>query len=195
MGCSPMSINKTIRTTLTAAAASLMLGGCSGIVVYDPPGPQTAFFDGDFEYATHKGAIVTEVRGNPFAMPRDRFRDAVLGHMKGANKGIPADFVAAASARTILPYKVVAAFNVDPATSADELCGGTAQTAAASAAGARLDMVFCFGDDVKTEVAGTATGVKSTNDPRFRELVRLVTLALIPAQDAEDAGDNGGPVN
>lgn len=193
MGCSPMSIRKIIHTTLTAAAASLMLGACSGIVVYDPPGPQTSFYDGDFEYATHKGAIVTEVRGNPFAMPTDRFRDLVLGHMKGANKGIPADFVAAASARTIVPYKVVAAFNVDPATSADELCGGTARTGAASAAGARLDMVFCFGDDVKTEVAGTAIGVKSTADPRFREFVRLVTLALIPAQDSEDVGETAVP--
>ncbi len=176
-----------------AVAAALILGGCSGIVVYEYPGPQRSYYDGDFEYATHKGAIVTEVYGNPFPMPTDRFRDLVLAHMKDAANGPPASYVAAASQTTVASYKVVAVFNAATGSDTDDMCAdGAAVTTTAPGPRVRLDLVFCLGDQVKTEVAGTVSGLTGTADPKFRALVRAVTHAMIPSQDAEDTGDDGG---
>ncbi len=178
-----------------AVAAALILGGCSGIVIYEDPGPQRAYWDGDFEYATHKGAIVTEIHGNPFPMPMDRFRDLVLVHMKDAAKGPPASFVATASQATVAPYKVVAVFNAATGSDTDDMCAdGAAVPRTAPGPRARLDLVFCLGDQVKTEVAGTVSGLTGTADPKFPEFIRSVTHALIPSQDAEDTGDAGGVV-
>ncbi len=172
-----------------AAAAALLLGGCSGIVVYEDPGPQRAYFDGDFGYATHKGAIVTEIYGNPFPVPSDRFRDLTLQHMTDAAKGPPARFVTAASPQTQAPYKVVAVFNAAPGSDADGMCAdGAAEPRTAPGPVVRLDLAFCLGDQVKTEVAGTVGGLTGTADPMFREFVRAVTHAMIPAQDGEDTG-------
>lgn len=179
-----------------ALAAALILGGCAGsIVVYEYPGPQRSYWDGDFRYATHKGAILTEVHGNPFPMPMDRFRDLVLTHMKDAAKGPPASFVATASQGTVAPYKVVAVFNAATGSVTDDMCAdGAAVTRTEAGPRVRLDMVFCLGDEVKTEVAGTVGGLTGTADPKFRDLVRAVTYAMIPSQDGEDTGDDGGDV-
>ncbi len=175
-----------------AVAAALILGGCSGIVVYEYPGPQRSYYDGDFEYATHKGAILTEVHGNPFPMPTDRFRDLVLAHMKNAPSGLPVSFVARQSRETLPGYKVVAVFNAAPGSDADGMCAnGAAEPRTGAGANVRMDLVFCLGDEVKTEVAGKVTSIKDVQDPRFRAFVRTVTYAMIPVQDAEDTGDGG----
>lgn len=188
------SVHKFIIRTLWAAVASSMLSACTGIVVYEFPGPQRSYFDGDFEYATHKGAILTEVHGNPFPMPADRFRDLVLAHMKNAPSGPPVSFVARPSREILLGYKVVAVFNAAPNSDSDGMCAnGAAEPRTGPGASVRMDLVFCLGDEVKTEVAGKITSIKGVQDPLFREFVRRVTHAIIPVGDNEDQGE--GDVN
>lgn len=175
------------------AGALLALAGCSAVTVEDAPPPRFSYTNGDFEYATHKGAIVTEVVGNPFGIARQAFQDRVLSLMKGQNRGRPADFVATGGDRTFAPYKVVAAFNMPPYISGHDLCKGSAALPPPRAGGSplTLGMAFCIGDQLKTDAKGRAATVAGIDDPRFAQLVRGVTEAMIPTHDGLDDGDDG----
>jgi hypothetical protein len=54
-------------------------------MIYGDTSPRASYHQGDFEYAIHRGAIIAEVGGNPFAMTGGRFRDLTLKHMAGIN--------------------------------------------------------------------------------------------------------------
>ena len=112
--------------SLCFATALLALAGCTGVVVNDMPGPRASYFDGDFEYATHLGAIVTQIVGNPFDIPAETFRDAVLRDMQGHARNGSARFVAEPSNQTMAAYKVVAAFDMPPWVDGSVLCKGAA---------------------------------------------------------------------
>ena len=114
--------------------------------------------------------------------------------MQGQNLGPPATFVTHHSKQTLPPYRVVVVFNAETYVSEYDMCRGVAKVPTAAQPGSlRMDMVFCIGDALKTHAAGYVQGLKGTGDPRFKKLVRGVTLALIPIQDAEDQGEPAIP--
>ncbi len=188
-----------MKNILHIGAVSLLalgLGACTGmVVVQDSPGPRHAYFDGDFEYATRDGAIVTEVAGNPFAMPKQRFDDAVRRLMDGQTLGPPVTFANGPTpGKTDPHYKVVVAFNAPPGVSAFDLCRKGAATPTRGTGGeVNMAIAFCIGDDLKSDTSGFTSSVAGSGAPRFAQLVREVTLALIPVQDGEDTGE--GDVN
>lgn len=175
-----------------AMAVVLAVAGCADILVYEVSPPRLSYFDGDFEYATHKGAIVTNIGGDPFAIGSERFGALVRGHMQGASWGAPVEFTASASDRTVPPYKVVAMFNLKPSYDGDDLCRSMdgVETVPPSAARLRLDMAFCFGDAAKSMVWATARNLSGPDDPKFRTLIRDVTLLLIPTFTKQDTDDD-----
>ncbi len=180
--------------SLTCAAVLLAasLGGC-GVVIYDYPGPRGSYYNGAFEYATHRGAIVTELGGNPFAISNERFRDLMLDNMTGNTRGRPADFVTAPSERTLSVYKAVAVFNLATGVDDSDLCDGPGAVAIEPSPGrTRLDIAFCIGDELVSSAWGFATDLSGPDDPKLRELIRGVTLALLPADDqlGDDDDDN-----
>ena len=168
-----------------------MLGGCGGVVILDEVGPRFDYFDGDFSYANHKGAIYTDVGSNPFAVPQDRFHDQVLGLMQGQNSGPPATIVAHHTKQTHRPYRVVVLFNADQSIPVHDYCHGTSKVQTVAKTGwTQMYMVFCIGNDLKTHAARYVQGLNGTGDPRFGNLVQGVTLALIPIQDSENKGED-----
>ncbi len=176
----------------TASLLTLGLGACAdAVLVQDSPGPRHAYFDGDFEYATRDGAVVTEVAGNPFAMPKDRFDAAVRRLMYGQTEGLPVSFVERpASGKTDPAYKVVVAFNALPWVSGFELCEKGSLTPTRTGGGElNMAIAFCIGDSLKSDTSGFTSAVAGPDTPRFARLVRQVTLALIPTQDGEEAGE------
>ena len=174
--------------SLCFATALLALAGCTGVVVNDMPGPRASYFDGDFEYATHLGAIVTQVAGNPFDIPAETFRDAVLRDMQGHARDGSGRFVAEPSNQTMAAYKIVAAFNMPPWVDGYVLCKGAASLPAPvkSPGETTLGMAFCFGDQLKSDVTGRVSGARSIDDQSFIDLVQRVTEAMIPPR--EDSG-------
>jgi len=185
---------------LRLGAASLFalgLGGCtSTVMVQDYPGPREDYFDGDFEYATRDGFIVAEVVGNPFNMPQERFDAAVRDLMDGQTAGPPVTFLKDPTpGKTDAQYRVVVAFNTPSRISGFDLCEKGAKTPTVRGGGElSLAMAFCIGEDLKSDIRGSTTPVAGSGAPRFVELVREVTLALIPVQDGEDVGEGDANV-
>ena len=106
---------------LRIAAALLSLTGCSGVAVNYSPGSRGDYSNGDFAYAMSLGAIVTRVAGNPFGIPADTFRDAVLRDMQDHAREGNGRFVAEPSERTMPPYKVIVAFDMPAWVDGDAL--------------------------------------------------------------------------
>ena len=186
-----------MNSLLRFGAISLLafgLAACTNaVLVLDSAGPRHSYYDGDFEYATRNGAIVTEVVGNPFAMPKDRFDTEVRRLMYGQNEGLPVSFVERpASGKTDPAYKVVVAFNALPRVSGFELCEKGHLTPIRTGAGElEMTIAFCIGDSLKSDAMGYTSTVASPESPRFVELVHEVTLSLIPRQDNEEVGEGG----
>lgn len=83
------------------------------------------------------------------------------------------------------------AFNLAPGISLYTLCDGPKNVPIRAEAGKlRMEIGFCMGDDLKSDTDGYAFGVTGINDPRFAELVRLTTYAMIPDESYNDEGDD-----
>ena len=181
---------------LTLGAVSLMalgMGACTGVMVDDSPGPRYSYFDGDFEYATRDGAIVTVITGPTFGMPKDRFDSMVLANMQGQNPGPPARFVAQPERGGTDPaFKVVVAFNAAKYVSGWEMCKHGDKTPTEEGAGRNAEMAiaFCIGDTPKSDAFGVAYGVSRADDAQFATLVRQVTRAIVPIGDNLEQGES-----
>lgn len=170
---------------------ALAAAGCNAVIVEDLPGPRFAYFDGDFEYATNKGSIVTDVSGNPFGMDRKQFGSVVRHAMRNQiTLATKANFVAAPDGETVSPYRVVVAFNPPTHISNHDLCEQRGKTPSVVAGGkVEVRMAFCFGDSLKSGSAAWVNGLSSASDPRFGRLVRGATRAMIPVHDSEETGE------
>lgn len=178
-----------------ALCLAILTAACGAVVVQDSPGPRFSYFDGDFEFATRKGAIVTDVAGNPFGMNQRQFADIIRNTMRGqVDVATKADFVASGNDATAPPYRIVVAFNPPPRIDNFDLCKQRTETP--SLTGTRdlkVRMAFCFGDTLKSGSAAWLSDVSSLEDPRFADLVRKATLAMIPTQDGEETGEGTLP--
>ncbi len=186
-------VKSTLITSL-AALSALALGGCQVVMVEDSPGPRTSYYDGDFEYAGHKGAVYTIVSGNPFGGSQETFSKLVRATMKNqARAGRPISFVGRQDGTTYKPYKVVVGFNPDN-RDGDDLCK-SAEYPQIKSNTTKVVMAFCFGDSLKSSSTGWVDGLKGVNDSNFTKLVKETTNAMIPSQDGHDIGEGGNIAN
>jgi hypothetical protein len=171
---------------LPTIAAALVVTGCSAIFVEDIPGPRANYFDGDFEFATHKGAIVTVVAGNPFGSSKDQLDRLVRQDLDASVLIGTSKFVVAPGENTVAPFKVVVAFNTAPSISNSNLCALGANTPTVRQTGeVNVKMAFCDGDHLKSGSAAWVFGSSSVDDRKFRDLVKQAAVALLPLQDGE----------
>ena len=183
-----------MKITLITALSALALSGCQFVMVEDSPGPRSSYYDGDFEYAGHKGAVYTIVRGNPFSGSQEKFAEIVRTTMKDqARAGRPVSFIGKQNGTTYKPYKVVVGFNPGN-RDGDDLCKNPDYPLSRSAT-TKVVMAFCFGDSLKSSSTGWVDGLKSVNDANFTKLVTETTNAMIPVQDSHDVGDGGNVTN
>ncbi len=180
--------------SLTAALALTVTTGCAGnLVLINEPVFQQLYTVEDFQLAAVNGEIKTRIFGNPFAVPRQRFAALVTGMMKGANLGREVTYTGAPTGRGSGHYHVALAFNPTPRTTADEICAGPPSDPTVPGSGAvTLLAAFCIADRLQSNASGGVGNLSGPGDPRFRELVRGVTLALFPAYDHWDIGGDGG---
>ena len=175
---------------------ALAATGCNAIIVEDLTGPRFSYFDGDFEFAANKGSVLTDVSGNPFNMDPKQFGALVRSAMRNQiDLAINTNFVAGSDGTTVPPYRVVVAFNPPSHISNHDLCAQRGSTPSGPASGkVEVRMAFCYGDSLKSGSAAWVNGLSSANEPRFGQLVRQATRALVPAQDNEETGEGGRPL-
>ena len=180
-----------------AAVGVLALTGCaSRAIVYEPVYTQ-GYYEGALEYAASKGELHTEIDGNPVSIPKGDFDRIVTGTMKGANFGPEVVYTTRMSERTRKPFKVVMVFNGPIDLSPRQLCAEDRERIKSGPLkeGVSLQAAFCQWDRALTEAEGVAYDVKTTDDPKFRELVREVTASLFPVYDFQDIGGDDGRTN
>lgn len=177
-----------------AAAVSgvLALGGCLDGVAVDEPVYQQLYVDAEFEYAARSGELRTNVYGTPVAGARDGVVALTTAAMRGANRGPEVTFTPTPAGEGSGAYHVVMLFNPVGWVAPYDVCKDPVRYAGApSDSRVRLVSAFCFGETMVSNASGSVTGVKGLGDPRFKSLVRQVTLSLFPAYDHWDIGGDG----
>ena len=172
------------------SVAGLTLAACGGGAVIVQPPHVRSYDPGMLRYAISKGAILTEVVGNPFDVPKEEVDAAVTGSMTGATFGRQASFKTQVSTDYNSPYRIV--FLLDPAlgAQANRLCSEPGQPTATRPDRIRAMAAFCGSDRVITSIVGSTIKVRGPRDPAFSELIRRMTMNLFPIQDtvSDDEG-------
>lgn len=181
------SMWRRVSLAAMALAGQLGLAGCDDVTVHEPVGAQR-ISNSDFPHAARNGEIKTEVVGNPFGGSQG-FAAAVVEHMQNAHRGPPVRFALTPERGGSTPYRVVMAFNLPRATTADEACAATDRLRS-EAPGPKITLlaVFCDGTGALSQASGTVAGATAASDRKFRSLVRQVTYALIPPFDFKGPG-------
>jgi len=177
---------------LAAALIGLaLLGGCDGVIVYEPIYAQM-YSNGSFEYAARNGVIKTEVVGDPFG-GSPNFAERVADYLYGATRSVPVKFALQPDGRGSAPYHVVMVFNAPAGATSDQACAQrVTPTAGRTSDTIQVLAAFCSGDLAVSEAGGRAGGITGPDDPKFRSLVRQVAYSLIPPYDRRDVGAGGG---
>jgi len=130
--------------------------------------------------------LPTLVLGNPFDGPQQAVVDAVAEAMNG---GRPADQAMAAKA----PLRVLMLFNAATRTGY-RICDRSLPPPVADTgpSGGTVDVVatYCRGDQPQTQVTAQLGGVSGPGDPKFRDMIRQVTVSLFPFRNPDMNGDN-----
>jgi hypothetical protein len=172
-------------------AASLLLAGCSAVMVNDPV-QHNNYTANEELYAARNGAIRVEVDGETFGLPREEFADRVVATMR-ARYYRHDMFTREASRATDPRYKIVMMFNPDPAVSGYALCSAPQPyqpVPLAPGERVRLLAAFCGGALPLSDVQGWAP-VGGAMDATLYELVARVTNSLFPKYDVRRDSRSG----
>ncbi len=174
-------------------APALALGACSSVRINENHDSQN-YYDGAFEFATQSGSIKTVVIGSPFGKDDRSIADKTTALMKGATPGSVVTFEPSDWTKADNSFRVVVLFNGRMPYDQDAISKkGPEIGTDPGRSTVRMDAALCHGDYLISSADGSVDGLKGPDDPRFRELVRGVALAMIPAYNYNrDSSDTGG---
>jgi hypothetical protein len=140
-------------------------------------------------YVAGKGALYTQIVGNPFNASKDKVESVVTGTMFGAHFGPDVRFSTKRDPDNTSPYSVVLLFNPAPNVTAIQLCEDPGPQLATAASGqTRVMLAFCASGYRETSVTGRISGVTDPDDAAFRGLIRQMTMQLFPPKNPEPNG-------
>ena len=185
------------RTAATAVLGAALTACAAGGIIIQPP--NIGSYDPEMlGYAASRGALLTQVVGNPFGLPQQEVEAAVVDSMAGVQIGPRVKFSTRVSAAQASPYRVVVLLNPAPGAQVAQLCGAatqpTTQSIGAVSDKLRAMAAFCSDDTVVTSVAGSAAGVRGPKDPAFRGLIRGMVRELFPRRDPDLDFDPDWPI-
>lgn len=142
-----------------------------------------------FHYAGAGRDFETVIIGNPFDAPKPLTDRAVLDAMRGNDKGLDINFTPAPG-NFARPFRIVMAFNPDPARHGAALCGDRG-AAASPAKGGRITLAaaFCDGSELQFAVGSSAAPMGSPQDPAFRRMVSTLMYHFVPFESMIDEPD------
>lgn len=175
----------SIKSTVAALGAVLVVGACSGNAV----SLQTNYDASGYDYANfalyHAGRDTrVEVYGNPFNMDTAAFAKAVTDRMQGANEGRRTHFTTTPGTSAEKNLWVVMAFDSD--SNSYDLCNGRIVPAKPSADVLTLRAAWCFSGREDSYVEARVGRPTSVNDPRFHEIIQQTVQNLFPLYKDRD---------
>ena len=174
----------------TAVLGAALTACAAGGIIVQPP--TIGSYDPEMlGYAASRGALLTQVVGNPFGVPQQEIEAAVASSMTGATFGRHVTFAAKVSPDYASPYRVVFLLGPAPGAQASRLCDDPDQPTAVPVDRLRALAAFCSTDTVITSIAGSAPKTAVPNDPAFRELIRRMTMDLFPIRDPDEDDAEG----
>ena len=185
---------KALRVSFGGLLGGLLLAGgltaCAGGAV---DSPYTGTYDPSMlRYVAGKGALYTQIVGNPFNASKDKVESVVTGTMFGAHFGPDVRFSTKRDPDNTSPYSVVLLFNPAPSVTAIQLCADPDPQLATAASGqTRVMLAFCSSGYRETSVTGRISGVTDPDDAAFRALIRQMTMQLFPPKSPNLI--DGGP--
>lgn len=172
-----------LRSLGTVLAIAILSAGCSVVRVVDHEGGQN-YYDGAFEFATQDGTIKTHVVGSPFAEPDQNFAPSVTANMKGTTRGRDISFIPSPRNTTKHAFHVVVVFNGQNPLIEAEICQNADEVKTTPALRTTSMLaVFCQDGFPLSYSAGFVDGLDSPADPRFPQLVKQVSRAMVPGYD------------
>lgn len=160
-----------------------LTAGCSVVRVIDHEGGQN-YYEGAFEYATLDGTIKTHVVGSPFAKSDPTIARSVTANMKNTIFGRDVTFVPSPRNATKHAYHVVVVFNGKNPLVETEVCENSDEITTIPAQKTTVMFaIFCQDAHPISYSTGFVDGLKSPVDPRFQQLVKQVSRAMVQSYD------------
>jgi hypothetical protein len=183
------------RSTALSALGVLALAGCTGTGVIDYVQVKPGYRPQQFAYVAGGRDLMTDVQGNPFAMPQEEFNAAVTDAMQRAHFGPPTNFTTTPGETARLNYRVRLLFNGPTASTGAAVCAGVPAIIGPSpgAGTVRLLAAFCNGERPMSYLSAHVDGVRDAHDPAFRDFMRQVTTNLFPPQNRPERDRNCVP--
>ncbi|MDJ0943514.1 MAG: hypothetical protein QNJ30_08620 [Kiloniellales bacterium] len=182
---------KALGRIAAAAAVLVFVSACGVPTTYKWNREQWS--RGKLGYAAAQGAMLTDIRGNPFTGPKAELDKAVTETMYGAHFGPLVRFVTQAEAPQGLksPYRVVMLFNPEETTRSKELCTGDPAPGAPTPGQVKIAAAVCSQDLLETAIWGRVAEVSGPDDAGFKALIRQMTMQLFPHQNPDDRSAQG----
>lgn len=172
-----------VRTFTAALLVAALSAGCSSVRVIDHEGGQN-YYDGAFEYATLNGKINTHVVGAPFGNPGREFTRSVTAYMKGATRGRVVEFIPSPRNTTKHAFHIVVVFNGKNPLIETEVCQNADEIGTVrSSRTTTMFAIFCQDGFPLSYSSGSVRDLRSSDDPRFAQLIKQISLAMIPGYD------------
>lgn len=173
-----LSAGLVLAGTLSACADGAV--GTAHLGTYDPA---------TLNYIASKGALYTQVIGNPFDAPKTDLDRSLTASMTGAHFGQTVRFSTERDPANRSPYRVVVLFNPGAGAAEHNLCQDQAEPGPGSGGRIHVVAALCAGDSRETSVAGRIPGASGPNDPTFRHLIRRMTAQLFPPRNPDIQDD------
>ena len=177
------------RGVLIAGIAALVVG-CSTPTTYKWNYQQ--FSRSKLAYAAKEGAMLTEIRGNPFNAPKTQIDSMILDTMYKSHFGPPVPFVAQVPEDHRSPYRVVMLFDPKETMNSRELCNGDPEAGDPDRKVIKVAAAFCAQEIHETSVWGTVPRSANPDDPEFKALIRKMTNQLFPVHEPNTRDNNNG---
>ncbi len=174
---------------LAFALAALGLTGCDTAVMVSNEHVTPAWYPGYLNYTASRGGMLVEVIGSPFEnVPQDQLEQAVAEVMEGSHFGPQMPFFTEPPEGFNSPMRLRVLMNPAAATSGKLLCENPNQPQQKQAGRTSALAAFCLLEDRLSTARGVVAEAKGPDDPRFRALMRQLSVLLFPGTNTKPGG-------
>ncbi len=172
--------------------ALLSATACStNTVVLSPTNFYGAYTPTVLNYASTRGGILVDVTGNPFDDPQEDLEQAITQAMTGAHFGVRVAFITTPPEDFASPYRVVMVFDAAQNHTNLKLCRFDHGIDPQTGEKVRVHAALCTNESPLTAVSGEVGEASDPGDPRFRQLIRQITVNLLPPFNPDRSPDRG----